>query len=178
MPGYQPSGWSHKDKIDWGNVKVGGGKVAHPGLYEIKAADLKMKQSSTGKPMIEAKFEIVGTDEDELKDSIGCFVYDNWMLSEEGGFRMKGFAMVAGLLDDLPESQAPDDVSAFCEKAMGTSLPAMIKHDMYNGQAKAKIDFFGEERPKDEEPEEEDRGKKASKSSSKGGSSSGKNGRR
>lgn len=143
------AGWKFSKKVAWDGVSVEGGKTAPEGLYDGKLIKCEPKVSKTDKPMLEAKFELTGAEDQALRDEgVGLFVYDNWVIDEAGGFKMKNFSLVSGV--DLPESQAWDDVQAFIDAASGSQVPLMVKHDMYGGKTRAKIAYYGSEEPKDE----------------------------
>jgi len=147
---YGTTGWKNANKLNWDNVSVEGRKAPPEGLYEGKVVKIEPKLAKSGASMLEVRVELIGASDQALRDEgVGTTVYDNWVFTEAGGFRIKNFALVAGI--DLPDSDSYDDVIAFGEGAINRTLPVMIKHETYQGKLKGRIDYYGDEPPKDEQ---------------------------
>lgn len=159
-------GWKQNAKFDWNKISVEGGTPPPMGVYSAKVESADIALTSKGDPMIKVKIKLTGAEEPELReDGVGKVVYDNWVCTPEGAFKMKQFAVVAGMIDDLPESQQPDDVNAFAQKAVGAELDLMIRHRSYQGKPQPDIQHYGAEPPKDEDAN----GKSKPRTSSGGG---------
>ena len=105
------SGWKFSGKVNWDKVSVEGPKAIAAGLYRAKVEKAEPKVSKTDKPMIEVKLKVTGTEEQALREYVGSSFFDNWMIGEEGGFRLKNFALVGEV--DPPATVGYDDVKKF-----------------------------------------------------------------
>ena len=150
MPMYGGTqGWKHTGSIDWNAVSVEGRKTPDEGLYECRVVKAEPKASSTDKPMISVQIELTGAEEEHLREFVGSKVYDNWLLDQEGAFRIKNFCVVTGV--ELPENVEFDTIREFCENLIGQETKVMLRQQTYQGKARAQVEFYGEEPPKDEE---------------------------
>lgn len=150
--GYGVQGWKDAAKMKWEETSTGGRKVPPAGLYEGRIEKATPKLSKEHQiPMIEAQVKLLSTDNPDCEDGVDCLVFDNWMFSDDpkANFRSKNFAVVADL--ELPETNSFDDVSGFAKDAVGRKVAVMVKGDSYQGKPTAKVDYYGEEPPTDEE---------------------------
>lgn len=141
-------GWKHGadgKKIDWDKVKMGGGEPCPAGQHEAKVLEATPQETKAGQPMIKVKMEIVGSDND---DAIGRKLFDNWVLTQEGLFRLKQFC--AAVDTEGPETVAYDDVDAFCSKIANMVVPVNVRNTTFEGNPQAKVNWYGTERPSDE----------------------------
>lgn len=155
-------GWKFNDEMDWAAESVEGGKAAPPGLYDVKVVSAKPKTAKTDKPMIEVKLQITGAAEEANNETIGWFVYDNWVIAKGAGFRVKNFCMVANI--DPPKSQNFDVIAKFCEEVEGTEVPVVLNQRKFEDRVRANVQYYGDEPPKDEQNgEAQARGRGASR---------------
>lgn len=139
-----------KDKpVDTDKISVEGPKPAPAGLYEGKIASATPKVTEKGKPAIEARVELIGSDDDRIRDEgKGKLVWDTWML-DESGFRTKNLCKVLDV--DFPDYRDAEAVEEFCTRVVGQVVPVMVKHKApYNGTVRAGVEYFGTEPPVDE----------------------------
>lgn len=144
------TGWGHSGKVNWDNVSVEGPKAPPPGLYEFTVSKANPQESSTQKPMISVQLELTRADDERNSDAVGRKVFDNWMLTEEGAFRIKNFCQATGT--DLPDDISYDSVDAWCKGVEGTQGSVMLSTQKYQGKDRARVDYYGTEEPKDEAP--------------------------
>lgn len=146
--------WSHGDKqIDWDKVSTAAPKPPAPGLYDAKIAEVQVVETKGdgGKPkvpMLKVRMEIVAVREGGSEDAIGRKLFDNWVMSQEGAFKVKNAAAVAG--KELPGSLEYDDLSAFASSFEGEIVPVMIDTRKYEGKENANVRYYGEEAPSDD----------------------------
>ena len=153
------SEWQHDQKqIDWDGVKMSAPKPPAPGLYELKFVEMQVTETSgkdkQGKPkdkaaMIKARLEIVAARDSAGEEDIGRTVFDNWVFSQEGAFKVKNAAVVSG--KELPSSLSYDDLAAFASSFEGEVITAMVDNRTYEGKTNPNIRYYGEEAPKDDE---------------------------
>jgi hypothetical protein len=143
------SGWKHSGQaVNWDGVSVEGPKPPAPGACELRVLKMEAQESQKGQPMISVQLEIISHTSDE--ESVGRKVYDNFVLTQEGAFKVKNYCLVAGV--DPTEALATvdyDTVNAFAEAQLGTTVAAMLSHRTYQGKARAQIDYYGEAPPTD-----------------------------
>ena len=149
MAGYT-SGWKHSGSgVDWDAVSVEGPKPVAAGACELKVVKMEPQETSKGDPMISVQLEVVSHSSDE--ESVGRKVYDNFVLSQGGAFKVKNYCLVAGV--DPSESLGTvdyDTVNTFCEGQLNTMVAAMISHRDFKGKSRAQVDYYGSEPPTDE----------------------------
>jgi hypothetical protein len=139
------NGWEFHGKKNWDNESAEGPKAVGAGLYQVKLVEATPKASSTGKPMISVRWEIVSASDDANSDFVGRKVFDNWLLSDGEAFRMMNFSQVSGV--EPPDSLDYDTVDAFCKQVEGTTVAVMMRSRKQDGRDRAEVDYYGEERP-------------------------------
>lgn len=151
MPGY--GGSKQVVKFDLSKVSVeGGGPPAPAGVYTAKVANVDIGSTTKGDTMLKVKWSLIGAETQECRDEgVGKNVWDNLVMTQEGVFKSKQLAVVAGILDDHPESTAPDEIEAWAEKIRGLEIDLMVSHRNFEGKPRANVLHYGAEPPKDEE---------------------------
>jgi hypothetical protein len=150
MPGY--GGSKQIVKFDLSKVSVeGGGPPAPTGVYTAKCMNVDIASTTKGDTMLKVKWQLVGAMTDECKEEgVGKNVWDNLVMTQEGIFKSKQLAVVADILDDHPETTAPDEVEAWAEKIRGLEIDLMVSHRAFDGKPRANVLHYGAEPPKDE----------------------------
>lgn len=134
-----------KIKIDFTGVEESV-KCAE-GTHFVKMTGIEEKVSQAGNEMLSATFEVT------KGDSKGAKLYENFLLSQTGLWKLKSYLSSVGVKADGKIALDPNSL-------VGKQCLAEVIHEEYNGKQKAKIDEFKkiviEEDDEDEDDLEDD----------------------
>lgn len=156
MAGY--AGWSHSGKIDWDKVSTDAPKPLEPGVYLLEVAKAEPKETSQGHPSVAMAYQATKT---WGGDSVKRKVFDNFVLTQDGAFKIKQFAEAVDA--DPPESVEYGTVSDWAEEVVGTEVWAYLVQQTYQGKTNNRVDRYLHTDDVEEFLEELNGGDKASK---------------
>ena len=162
-----------KIKIDFTGVETNA--RCEEGQHFVKLTAMEEKTSQAGNDMLVGSFEVV------KGDSKGSKLYENFLLSQSGLWKLKSYLQAIGVACDGKIALDPKTL-------IGKQCIATVVHEEYNGKTKAKIDEFKkiviesdeddddedfeeddtEDEVEDDDDEEEEAPKKPSKKTGKG----------
>lgn len=132
-----------KIKVDFTGVETS--LKCEEGRHIIKAVSFERKESQAGNDMLVGKFEVV------TGDSKGANLYENFLLSQNGLWKLKSYLTALGVPCEGKITLDPD-------KLIGKKCIAEVVHETYNDKVKAKIDEFKpyKDVSKDDDDEDEE----------------------
>lgn len=116
-----------KIKLDFTGVETS--VRCSEGRHIIKAVSFEQKESQSGNDMLVAKFEVA------TGDSKGATLYENFLLSQNGLWKLKSYLSALNVPCSGKITLNPDSL-------VGKKCLAEVIHEEYNGKTKAKIDEF------------------------------------
>lgn len=99
------------------------------GEHIIKLVSLEEKTTANGDDMLTGKFQVV------KGNSTGAIIYDNFVLTQKALWKLKLYLESLGV-------KADGKVLLDTEKLKGKVCIAVVSHEEYNGNEKAKIDTY------------------------------------
>jgi len=130
------SGSSRRSKgavtVNFSGVESGGRKCPD-GTYEAEVTSAEMEESSSGNPMIVAKWKIT---KGKFK---GTTLFDNISLQPQALWKLKTILEAMGI-----EAQEEDvEASEYAEAIVGESCTIMVVNETYEGEQRPKVTGYG-----------------------------------
>lgn len=123
----------------WSGIRTDAPEPLEPGLYECECiqADVQPigKGKNAGKPSIKAIFKITGKWGDN--EDLSRTVYDNFIFTKEGAFKMKNFCEASDVA--LPMSTYEDELNRVCEDMVGLELWCELTTRKWEGKTNNNI---------------------------------------
>ena len=130
-----------KIKIDFTGVEASA--RCEEGQHFVKLTSMEEKTSQAGNDMLVGTFEVV------KGDSKGSKLYENFLLSQSGLWKLKSYLQAIGVACDGKIALDPKTL-------IGKQCIATVVHEEYNGKIKAKIDEFKKIVIESDEDDDED----------------------
>lgn len=134
--------------VDFTGVESGG-RACPDGTFKAEITSAVEEESSTGNPMVVAKFKILSG------KGKGALIYDNLSLQPQALFRLKALCEAVGL-----EADGASDIDL--DELVGQEILVDVENETYEGKKRpravgyAAIDSASEEEESEEEEEDEE----------------------
>jgi len=145
--GYNSEGFTdYEDNLNWDAV----GSPVPEGNYDVEVLKSDYKPTSAGKHMAKVQFKIEAAAQMENEDpeafqqreekSKDRIIFENFVFTQEAGFRVKNFAEMAGV--DLPTFVTKQIVEEWAAGIMGLKVSVNLKHREWQGSKQASVSKF------------------------------------
>ncbi len=136
--GYGGEGFTdYEDQLNWDAV----GSPVPQGDYDGEIFKAEYKPTSAGKHMAKIQIKIEAAydpaNEEKSKDR---FVFENFVFTQEAGFRVKNFAEMAGV--ELPAMVNKEIVEQWSANIVGIKVGFNLKHREWQGSKQASVTKF------------------------------------
>jgi len=142
--GYNQEGFTdYEDQLNWETV----GSPVAIGDYDAEVVKAEYKPTSAGKHMakVQLKIEAASMMKDEDPEAFAQreekskdrLVFENFVFTQEAGFRVKNFAEMAGV--DLPTFVTKQIVEEWATNIVGVKVGINIKHREWQGSLQASV---------------------------------------
>jgi len=133
--GYGQEGFTdYEDQLNWDTV----GSPVPLGDYDVEVVKAEYKPTSAGKHMAKIQFKIESAydqaNEEKSKDRL---VFENFVFTQEAGFRVKNFAEAAGI--DLPTIVSKQVIEEWAASIVGVKVGINVKHREWQGSLQASV---------------------------------------
>src|SRR5271166_3599102 len=136
--GYGGEGFTdYEDQVNWDTV----GSPVPQGDYDGEVIKAEYKPTSAGKHMAKVQLKIEAAydqaNEEKGKDR---HVFENFVFTQEAGFRVKNFAEMAGI--ELPTILNKEIVEQWAASIVGIKIGFNVKHREWQGSKQASVTKF------------------------------------
>lgn len=136
--GYGGEGFTdYEDQLNWDTV----GSPVPQGDYDGEIIKAEYKPTSAGKHMAKIQIKIEAAydpaNEEKSKDRL---VFENFVFTQEAGFRVKNFAEMAGV--ELPTMVNKEIVEQWSTSIVGIKVGFNVKHREWQGSKQASVTKF------------------------------------
>lgn len=164
---YEQEGYVDQDQeINWDAVGV----PIPVGRFDFELVKWEFKPTSEGKPMVNVQATVKAVHNADHEENIGRSVFENFVFTQAGGFRVKQFAKAIGF--ELPRVINKEVLDQLGESMLGQQFTADITHRVWQGEPRGQISkYYPLGGPTDQVPEadeQQQQSKPATKASANG----------
>ncbi len=124
----------YEDHLNWDAV----GSPVPLGDYDVEVVKAQYKPTSAGKHMCKVQFKIESAYERANEKAKDRLVLENFVFTQEDGFRVKDFAEVTGV--ELPAIVNRQVIEEWAASIVGIKVGINVKHREWQGSVQAGVD--------------------------------------
>ncbi len=131
--GYEENFQDFETEINWDEV----GGIVPKGRYDAELVQADYQPTAAGKHTLKVRWKIGGVHDSATEAAVNKMVFDNWVFTQEGAFKVKDFGKASGI--DLPRTISKAILEEWCATILGTQITIDVDHRMWQGEPRSDL---------------------------------------